>query len=247
MPEFTQLTNEQIILSVIIIFISYIVKGLTGFGSGLVAIPLLAFIFPLKFIVPVLGLLSYSGTIIQSVSLRKQASWQDIWPIIPFSLAGIAVALWLLVNLDSRILALALGVFIIIYASYSLLPLKDITGGRKWAVMAGTCGGLVGALFGNGGPFYVIYLKMRQLDRSQFRATIAMIFLLDGGFRVAGYSTSGLYNSQVLWLVVILFPVLLVAMYVGHHIHIKINQLLFNRIINIMLLISGSMLIAKSL
>ena len=159
MPEFTQLTNEQIILSVIIIFISYIVKGLTGFGSGLVAIPLLAFIFPLKFIVPVLGLLSYSGTIIQSVSLRKQAAWQDIWPIIPFSLAGIAVALWLLVNLDSRILALALGVFIIIYASYSLLPLKDITGGRKWAVMAGTCGGLVGALFGTGGPFYVILFE----------------------------------------------------------------------------------------
>ena len=247
MPEFIQLTNEQIIFSIIIVFIAYMVKGLTGFGSGLVAIPLLAFIFPLKFIVPVFGLLSYGGTIIQSISLRKQAKWRDIWPLIPFSLTGIALALWLLVNTDSRILTLSLGAFIIMYASYSLLPLKEMTGSRKWAVIAGTCGGLVGALFGTGGPFYVIYLKLRQLDRGQFRATVSMIFLLDGVFRVAGYSSSGLYNAQVLWLVLILFPVLLLAMYVGHHIHVKINQRMFNRIINILLLVSGSILILKSL
>ena len=247
MPDFIQLANEQILFSIIIIFLAYTVKGLTGFGSGLVAMPLLAFIFPITFIVPVMGLLSYTGTIIQSISLRQHASWRDIWPLIPFSLIGISLALWLLTNLDAGTLTVSLGLFIILYASYSLLPLKEISGSRKWAVMAGGCGGLVGALFGTGGPFYVIYLKMRQLDRNRFRATIATIFLLDGGFRITGYAGSGLYNMQVIWLVIILFPVLLIAMYVGHHIHVKINQAIFNRIIYIMLLISGSMLIVKSL
>lgn len=247
MPDFIQLTNDQIIFSIIIIFLAYTVKGLTGFGSGLVAMPLLAFIFPVTFIVPAMGLLSYTGTIIQSVSLRKHAAWRDVWPIIPFSLAGIGFALWLLTSLDAGTLTLSLGVFVVLYAVYSLLPLKEISGGRRWAVIAGACGGLVGALFGTGGPFYVIYLKMRQLDRAQFRATIATIFLLDGGFRITGYASSGLYNMQVIWLVIILFPVLLIAMYVGHHIHVRINQVIFNRIINIMLLISGSMLIVKSI
>lgn len=247
MEEFIQLSDTQIILSIIIIFLSYMVKGLTGFGSGLVAIPLLAFIFPLKFIVPVLGLLSYSGTVMQSLSLKKHAQWRDIWPLIPFSLSGIIIALWLLVNINASTLTLALGVFIMLYAIYSLMPIKNITGGRKWAAVAGSCGGFVGALFGTGGPFYVIYLNMRELDRTQFRATISMIFLIDGAFRVTGYASSGLYNAQVLWLVMLLFPVLLIAMYAGNHLHIKINQVLFNRIINIMLLLSGAMLIFKSL
>ena len=75
--ELLQLTPVQVILSVSIIFIAYMIKGLSGFGSGLIAIPLLAFLLPLTFIVPVLGLLSYSGTIIQCLQLRKQVEWRD--------------------------------------------------------------------------------------------------------------------------------------------------------------------------
>jgi uncharacterized protein len=244
--EFINLTNEQILLSIVIIFLSYVVKGLTGFGSGLIAIPLLAFIFPLKFIVPLFGLLSYAGTIIQSISLRKQAAWKDILPLIPFSLMGISVALWLLINIRAETLTLFLGFFIVAYAIYSLLPDKKLSGGRKWAIVAGGCGGLVGALFGTGGPFYVIYLKLRQLDKSQFRASISMVFLFDGGSRVVAYAGTGLYSEQIIYMVIMLLPVLLMAMYVGNHIHIKINEYLFNRMINILLLVSGSLLIIKS-
>ncbi|MCW8855384.1 MAG: sulfite exporter TauE/SafE family protein [Gammaproteobacteria bacterium] len=245
--ELLQLTPIQIVFSIIIIFIAYTVKGLSGFGSGLIAIPLLAFLFPLAFIVPVLGLLSYSGTLMQSFHLRKQVAWHDMLPLLPFSLLGIVIAIWLLVNVDANLLVRSLGIFVLMYSIYSLLPLPDFSGSRKWAVIAGSSGGLVGALFGTGGPFYVIYLKMRQLDKSQFRATIAMIFLVDGGVRIAGYTASGLYSSQVLLLVAILFPVLFAGMYVGHHMHIKIDQKRFNQLISVTLMMSGLMLVYKSI
>jgi len=245
--ELLQLTLLQVVLSVVIIFLAYTVKGLSGFGSGLIAIPLLAFLFPITFIVPVLGLLSYSGTIMQSFHLRKQVIWRDMLPLIPFSLIGISIAVWLLVNVDEKSLIMALGVFVLLYSIYSLLPLPELIGSRKWAILAGGFGGMVGALFGTGGPFYVVYLKMRQLDKNQFRATIAMIFLVDGGVRILGYTISGLYNIQVLWMVATLFPVLFVGMYVGHHLHIKIDQKLFNKVISLMLMISGIMLMYKSL
>ena len=244
--ELLQLTPVQILLAIIIIFISYAVKGLSGFGSGLIAIPLLAFMFPLSFIVPVLGLLSYSGTIMQSVQLRKQVAWSDMLPLLPFSLMGIGIAIWLLVNVQADNLVMALSIFILLYSIYSLLPIKVYSGGRKWAIVAGSCGGMVGALFGTGGPFYVVYLKIRQLEKSQFRATIAMIFLVDGGARIVGYAISGLYTVQVLWLVGVLFPVLLLGMYAGHHVHLKINQQRFNQIISLLLMISGLMLLYKS-
>ena len=244
--DYLQLTTLQVVLSVTIIFIAYTVKGLSGFGSGLIAIPLLAFLFPLSFIVPVLGLLSYSGTIMQSIHLRKQVVWRDMLPLIPFSLLGIATAIWLLVNVDANSLVMALGVFVLLYSIYSLLPFPVHAGGRRWAIAAGCGGGMVGALFGTGGPFYVVYLKMRQLNKNQFRATIAMIFLMDGGARMTGYALNGLFTEQVLWLVLTLLPVLFIGMYVGHHIHIKIDQKLFNRVISLLLLVSGVMLIVKS-
>ena len=245
--ELLHLTPTQVIFSIVILFFAHTVKGLSGFGSGLIAIPLLALMFPITFIVPVLGLLSYSGTIMQSFHLRKQVVWRDMLPLIPFSLMGITVAVWLLVNVDEKSLVMALGLFVLLYSVYSLLPLPDPVGGRKWAVVAGSFGGMVGALFGTGGPFYVVYLKMRQLEKGQFRATIAMIFLVDGGVRISGYAISGLYNTQVLLMVAVLFPVLFLGMYVGHHLHIKIDQTLFNRVISVLLMLSGIMLLYKSL
>ncbi len=245
--ELVELSPLQIFLSVVVIFIAYTVKGLSGFGSGLIAIPLLAFMFPLTFIVPVLGLLSYSGTVTQSFHLRKQVVWRDMLPLIPFSLLGIAMAIWLLVNVNANNLVLALGVFVLMYSVYSLLPLSVYAGSRHWAILAGLGGGVVGALFGTGGPFYVVYLKLRQLHKNQFRATIAMIFLVDGGARMTGYAFNGLFTTQVLWLVLTLLPVLFAGMYVGHHLHIKIDQKRFNQVISILLMVSGVMLILKSL
>jgi uncharacterized membrane protein YfcA len=245
--EFLNLNIVEICFAIFIIFIAYIIKGLSGFGSGLVAIPLLAFFLPITFVVPILGLLSYSGTFIQSLSLRKQASWPVILPLIPFSFAGIIVAVWLLSTVDAHILVFFLGLFVLLYSIYSLLPVTDLTGARYWAVLCGSLGGLVGALFGTGGPFYVVYLKLRQLDKSQFRATIASIFLIDGGARIIGYASSGLYTPQVLTLVAILFPVLLLGMYIGHHLHLKIEQKRFNQMISVMLMLSGIMLMYKTL
>lgn len=244
--ELLDLTPLQIVLSVVIIFAAYTVKGLSGFGCGLIAIPLLAFIFPLTFIVPVLGLLSYGGTVSQSLQLRRQVVWRDMLPLIPFSLLGVSIATFLLLNVESDKLILALGIFVLMYSIYSLSSHSIHAGSRKWAVLAGLGGGTVGALFGTGGPFYVVYLKMRQLDKNQFRATIAMIFLVDGGARMTSYALNGLFTAQVLWLVLTLVPVLFAGMYVGHHLHIKIDQQRFNQIISFLLMISGGMLIVKS-
>lgn len=218
MLEIIELSLLQMSFAVVVIIIAYTVKGLSGFGSGLIAIPLLAFLFPLKLIVPIFGLLSYTGTIYQSYRLRREAQWQDILPLIPFSFLGIAIAVWLLVNLQAEVLTLGLGLFVLLYAIYSLLPHQDKTGSRYWAIPAGT-----------------------------FRATIATIFLIDGGARIAGYVMSGLYTTQVLTLVVILWPVLFLGLWIGHHLHIKLNQQQFNLGINILLVISGGMLVYKSL
>ena len=241
------LTINELVLCIVIIFIAYVIKGLSGFGSGLVAIPLLAFFLPLPFIVPVLALLSYTGTVYQSLTYRRDVVWRDLWPLLPFSLAGITIALWLLVNVEVTILTLTLGIFIFCYAVYSLLPHEIKSGSRWWAVAAGGLAGLVGALFGTGGPFYALYLKMRQVTKQQFRATITMIFLVDGGARMFGYFYSGLFTNKIMMLALVLIPVFVLAMYVGQHIHIRINDRRFNQVVSTLLLVSGLSLAIKSI
>src|SRR5260370_669757 len=98
---------------------------------------------------------------------------------------GVLAGLWVLAVMSTAILARILGAFVIVYAIYQMLPLPELRGSRAAASYCGLLGGLVGTLFGTGGPFYVIYLNLRGLERLAFRATFAMNFLIDGGERLA--------------------------------------------------------------
>lgn len=235
---------EAISMLLVLLF-AYTIKGMAGFGSGLIAVPLLALFAPLTVVVPLLGLLSYTGTVIQAFQLRKDVIWRDCLMVLPFSIIGVMVALWLFQHLDLYWLNKALAIFVI---SYALISLKDdaiVIQNHLFAIPAGFLAGLVGALFGTGGPFYVTYLKLRQLDKAGFRATIVFIFLFDGAIRISAYSANGFYPSDSIFIVIFALPVLFLGLYVGHHIHLSISKQRFNQIISVILLFSGMVLLFK--
>ena len=142
--------------------------------------PLLTLMWPVTIVVPVVVALDYLGSTSQGIRNVDQVAWPEQLVLIPFMVVGVAVGLWLLYTVPTSLLAKILGGFVIVYAIYQMLPLPELRGSRVAATYCGLLGGLVGTLFGTGGPFYVIYLNLRGLDRSVFRATFAMNFLIDG-------------------------------------------------------------------
>ena len=240
------LSVPQLALATAILVLAYVVRGITGFGSGLIAIPLLALMLPLPVVVPMVGLLDYLASVGHGVHHRRQIRWREILPLMPFTLAGVVLALYIFKTVDADLLVKVLGVFVLLYAVYSLLGREPKDGGSKlWAGPAGGLGGLVGTLFGTGGPFYVIYLHFRGLDKTAFRATIAVVFLLDGASRLVGYTVSGFYTRDVLMLMAAGLPIMIVAMYAGGHIHTRITPAQFRRAIAFVLLGSGIALLLR--
>ncbi|MDH3355745.1 MAG: sulfite exporter TauE/SafE family protein [Chromatiales bacterium] len=238
------LTNMELLLALGILVLAYVVRGITGFGSGLVAIPLLALMLPITVVVPMIGLLDYTASLSHGFSHRRSIQWREIFPLLPFTLIGVLSALYIFKTVDGELLKEILGGFILLYAIYSIVG-KNPHGrlSRKWSFIGGGFGGLVGTLFGTGGPFYVIYLQLRGLDKTAFRATIATIFMLDGATRIIGYLISGIYTIETIVLVAASLPVMALAMYVGGHIHTNISPESFKRAIGLVLLVSGGALL----
>jgi len=234
------LTLPQILFAFAAIILAYIVRGITGFGSALIAVPLLAFILPLTTIVPLIVLLDFIASAHHGLRHRRAVRWPLILPLLPFTLIGVGSALYLLTSIDVSLLRQALGLFIIGYAFYSLFA-PALRGGhsRYWAMPAGGFGGLIGTLFGTGGPFYVIYLQLQGVDKTAFRATIASIFLIDGGLRLSGFISADFYSRDSLILVLTALPVMLLALYTGGHIHTRLKADSFRRGISLLLIGSG--------
>ncbi len=222
----------ELLITAVVIAVAYLVRGVAGFGSGLIAIPFLALMLPLTAVVPLVVFLDYLASASHGVKNRNDIQWREILPLLPFALLGVLTALYLFKTVDTGLLSKGLGGFIVIYAVYSLLA-KDTqgVGSQTWAIPAGGFGGLIGTLFGTGGPFYVVFLKHRGLSKTQFRATFATIFLLDGAGRLTGYIYSGFYTLDLLLIVAACLPIMLAGLYVGGHIHTTLSQKAFQTVI----------------
>ncbi len=240
------LSTLQLAAATAILVVAYVVRGITGFGSGLIAIPLLTLMLPLTLVVPLIGLLDYLASLTHGFHHRRQIRWRELLPLLPFSLAGLLIALYLFKTVDAVLLSRILGGIVLLYALYSLFSHPPKGGhSRAWAAPLGGLGALIGTLFGTGGPFYVIYLQLRGLDKAAFRASVATIFLLDGMGRIVGYTASGFYTGELMWMLLAALPVAGAALYAGGHIHTSISAESFRRAIGVVLIGSGLMLLLR--
>jgi len=229
-----------------VLFFAYLIRGVAGFGSALVAVPLLALTLPLTIVVPLVVFLDYVGSASQGINNRKSIRWDEILPLLPFSLLGVVASLYIMDSVNPNMLTLALGGFVILFALYQLLPMKLGRASRRISAPSGFFGGFVGTLFGTGGPFYVIYLNLRQLDKNSFRATFAAIFLLDGALRLTGYALKGFYTLEMLSYMALAVPVAGLGLFFGGKIHTALGRDIFIRLISVLLLGSGTALLMKS-
>ncbi len=239
-------TLNSLVFPLIVIFCAYLVRGIAGFGSALIAVPLLALSIPLTIVVPLVVFLDYIGSASHGVSDKNSIVWADIWPLLPFSLLGVVLSLYVMESINPQVLSMCLGAFIIVFAIYQLLPLKFGKASNRAAAPAGLLGGFVGTLFGTGGPFYVIYLNLRKLEKTEFRATFAAIFLIDGAMRLAGYAIKGFYNLETFVYILAALPVCGAGLFIGGKIHTALSRDAFVRIISVLLLGSGTALIYKA-
>jgi uncharacterized membrane protein YfcA len=233
---------------VLVILAAYTIRAVTGFGAGLVAIPLMLFVLPVKLVIPVvttLGLLAYCG---QTLRDFRYVEWRRIAKLALPALAGSAVGLWLFAELQGELLRKVLAAFIVAYAAWCLAP-RALSLGRVragLAPLAGTTAGLVSALFGGmEGPFVVIYLNTLHLDKRRFRASVSALLFAFALLRAGGYGGLGLYDLRALALIALLLPAMVIANMLGDILHDRVDEALFRRVVALLLLVSGAALLLK--
>ncbi|MFA7348940.1 MAG: sulfite exporter TauE/SafE family protein [Desulfurivibrionaceae bacterium] len=241
------MVQPEIFFAAGVLFFAYFIRGIAGFGSALISVPLLALFFPVSQVVPLIGLLDWLASVSQGLPNRRLIRWPDLLPLLPFTVLGVATGLYLHTILAPASLLFALSIFIMLYAAYALLPFPSLHGGRWLAGPAGVLGGTVGALFGTGGPFYVIYMTLRQLDKTEFRTTIAAVFVIDGLCRIVGFSLSGFYTLRIMALFAGIIPIAALALWLGGKVHVRISHVAFVRLVSMILLGSGIALLVKAL
>ncbi|MBX3662013.1 MAG: sulfite exporter TauE/SafE family protein [Burkholderiales bacterium] len=232
------------------VFFAFVVRGMSGFGAGMIAVPLLAFVIPLQLAVPLCSLLVFVLFVILVIRDRREIVWEELRLLLPPTIAGALAGLWLFAVLDNRVLVLLLGVFLILYSAYMLavsaLGLPQLRCSQRWALPVGFTGAFFDTLFGGGGgTLVVIYINARGVSRAGFRATVAALWFAEMVARIGGYAWSGYYDRGTLLLFVLLLPLMWIATVVGERLGNRVSSDSFSRILALMLLASGVSLLLK--
>jgi hypothetical protein len=232
-----------------VIFVGYTIFGATGFGASPITIPVLAHLWPLPLVLSLAALLDLSSGLALGFHTRRQADTRELLTLVPFTAVGLTLGVTLLVRLPRTATLLALGLFVCGYALYLTVrrtPVRRLS--RWWAVPAGVLGGVVGALFGMGGPPYVVYIAGRIPNPASQRATISQMVILNVGLRVAAFALAGLLLSRSLWIaLVVLLPVAWAGVWTGNRLHVHVPPALMARAIGAVLFVTGAALIVRTL
>jgi uncharacterized membrane protein YfcA len=244
-----QITAVYVASVAVILLVAYFIRGITGFGSGLIAVPLLALFLPLQFVVPLVLLLDFTASIVIGGFNFKRVLWNEIGILIPFGIVGVVLGTSLLVNLPPEPMLFALSGFVFLFAVRSVFNIHgDKPASRGWAAPASFTGGTVGALFGTGGPPYVIYLTHRIRDKSDLRATLSALFFTEGMMRITGFLVAGLLLTAKVWgAYFAALPVMLGALYLGGRVHVGLSQPQMARVVGVLLLVSSVSLLFKAM
>ena len=181
------------------IFLASILRGFTGFGFGLAAVPLLSLALPPAQVVPLVVVLQ---VVVGAGGLRKawsQTDWRAMRGLAPGLLIGIPTGLIILTAFSPNTVRLAIGLIIagsvVLLWRGARLPPKP-SGVLTAAV--GAVSGIISGLASMGGPPIVVYLLALGHGAAVVRSTSIVYFMLSGLTGVVAMSYLGLIDREVL-------------------------------------------------
>jgi uncharacterized membrane protein YfcA len=244
-----EIQTHTYLLATLIILGAYFIRGISGFGSGLISVPLLAHLLPLTFVVPLILITDFIASLLLGIHVRQHARWEEIRPLLPFGFIGVVAGATLLVNVPRTPLLIALGILVLIFGVRNILNLHGFRIiPRLWAVPTGLIGGTISGLFGTGGPPYVIYLSHRLYKPAELRATFTGLFLLEGSWRIVTFIVAGLFHDIALVTTTLAaVPLVMLGLWMGNHVHVGLTATQMQRILGSLLLVSGGSLLWRAL
>jgi uncharacterized membrane protein YfcA len=223
-------------------------QGVSGFGSALVAMPLLLLFIDAKTAVPLCMLNGLIITAFLSLQLRRHVDWRKISPLLIGCMPGLYVGARFLKEADSNLIKLLLGVMLVSYALYNMFcKLRPRRIAPFWPYIAGFFTGVIGSAFSAGGPPTIIYTTLTGWDKDDIKATLSVFFFTTGIFMASAHALAGLTTTAVLRYFSVSAAFVLLGVVAGSFCYGKVKRETYLKIILNLLVVMGGMMIFSAL
>jgi uncharacterized protein len=232
-----------------IAFLAGLIQGLSGFGSALIAVPLLTLMLPVETVVPLMALMGAAISAFNLWHLRHAIRFSPLIPLLGGYVLGTPLGLYFLNRAPEGAILSTLGTFLVTYALLSLLGRQPTAVWlREWRVGIGTVSGALGAAFSTNGPPVILHVAAhREWSADRQKAMLILFFLTASTITVLAHGYSGLVTGKVLSWFFWSTPMLLAGTLTGAWMYGRLGEHNYRRLTFGLILATGVMLILRSL
>ena len=229
-----------ILLTALALFLSAVIRQISGFGFALLSMPLITVIAGIRVATPLVAITGVTVGLLMATVNWRQADRKGLLGLLLSALVGVPLGVLLFGYLPQEWVKRGLGAFLLAYSLYALImPELPNLQNRPLTICAGFISGLLTGAFNTGGPPVVIYGTLQRWSPEEFRSTLQLFFLITSLFAVIGHGLAGLWTREIWWLYLWSLPALWLGLYLGDKINLLIPKRIFNRVIYGMLLVTG--------
>ncbi len=218
------------------------VNGLTGFGTGLTALPLwLQAVEPLV-AAQLVSAASVLGHVATLRHMRPSINWRRLAPMLVAGLIGVPIGTWLLPWISLATFKLGIGVLLIAYCTFMLLAAGRVNlaaGGRSAEAAIGLAGGILGGLAGLSGVLPTVWAALKGWPKDERRVLFQAFNTTILSAVLVASLVQGLVGSRFLAALVVALPGTLIGAYLGALVYPRLDDHRFDRVVLVVLLLSG--------
>lgn len=226
------------------------VSGLSGFGTGLVALGLWLHVMDPPLAAPLVVICSVIAQLQSLLTIRPRYSFARLWPFLAGGVLGVPLGVLALSHIETGPFRAAIGLFLIGYCVFALLsrrlPVIDV-GGRPADGAVGLASGVLGGAAGLSGALPPIWCGLKGWPKAEQRAVYQPFNLTILGLALAAYAWGGVLTWEVGRLTLICLPGTVFGVWLGVKAYGRVDDRQFRRIVLWLLLASGGLLIATNL
>ncbi len=248
---FPFLSDEQLILAMLIALCGGFVKGVVGFALPLVLISGLTLFMAPEFALAGLIMPTLVGNLMQALRQGAAAAWRSIKAFQTFLVVGgiaLVISAQMVRVVPVQMLQLVIGVPIVMFVGLQLSGhrFRFAHKSRITEAIIGGVAGAIGGMSGVWGPPTVAYLTALETPKHDQMRIQGVIYGLGSAALLGAHVGSGVLRAETLPFSALLVLPVVLGIWIGSKLMNRIDQQLFRRATLVVLLLAGANLIRRA-
>ena len=223
--------SPEFLYALAAVFIAGVLRGFSGFGVGMVLVPILSLLYsPLVAVITVV-LLEMIPAIQLVPGALHQAHWRSVIPMAAGGVLFVPLGALLLVTVDAHSMRIAIALLLML----SVLILAS--GWRYRGVdninaptMTGVASGLISGAASLGGLPVILYYLSGKHSSQVARASIVVFLFITAIVSLLTFLIHGIISKEIVLRAACLVPIFMLALWLGGKLFGRVSESLFRTI-----------------